>query len=532
MRVLFVASECYPLIKTGGLADVVGALPQALGRLGAEVRVLLPNYPEVAGALGGTRVVGRFRERGGDVTLLAGEASGLDVIALDAPHLFDRPGSPYHMPDGQDWPDNHVRFATLSGIAARIGCEGVAGWRPDVVHAHDWQAGLAPFYIRLATVPCARTVFTIHNMAYQGVVPTTELDTLGIPSRFYTADGMEYWGALSLLKSGIVYSDRVTTVSPTYAQELRTGEFGMGLEGAVSARAKDFTGILNGIDDTVWNPRTDRLIPATYSPRDLSGKAADKAALQAAFGLDVDPSRPVFTVISRLAYQKGLDILLAVLPELIERGGQLVLLGSGDPDLQRAYMDAAAGHPGRVGVRIGYDESLSHLAQAGADAIIIPSRFEPCGLTQLYGLRYGTLPIVARTGGLADTVIDANDAALARNIGTGFVFYPVNADRLRFAVERAIALWYGAPEVWRRLQVNAMAQPVGWHASAERYLDLYRSLPAEGPEAPAQPEAPAGKPAAPKKPARPRAATAAPKAKPATAARKSRKSPTSGKNGG
>ncbi|MEZ5841332.1 MAG: glycogen synthase GlgA [Hyphomicrobiales bacterium] len=482
MRVLFVASECFPLVKTGGLADVVGALPLALSRLGTDVRVLLPNYPQVAGSLGRTRVIGRFRERGGEVTLLSATAGGLNVIALDAPHLFDRPGTPYNTPEGQDWPDNHVRFATLAGIAARIACEGVDGWRPDVVHAHDWQAGLTPFYIRLATVPCARTVFTIHNMAYQGVVPATELDTLGIPSRFYTADGMEYWGALSLLKSGIVYSDRVTTVSPTYAQELRTGEFGMGLEGTVSARAADFSGILNGIDDNVWNPRTDKLLPATYSTKDMDGKAANKAALQAAFGLEVNPTRPVFAVISRLAYQKGLDILLAVLPELIERGGQLVLLGSGDPDLQRAYMDAAAGHPGRVGVRIGYDEPLSHLAQAGADAIIIPSRFEPCGLTQLYALRYGTLPIVARTGGLADTVIDANDAALARNIGTGFVFYPVNADRLRFAVERAIALWYGAPDVWQRLRANAMAQPVGWRASAERYLELYRSLPARGPE--------------------------------------------------
>ena len=318
-------------------------------------------------------------------------------------------------------------------------------------------------------------MFTVHNMAYQGVVPATELDTLGLPSRLYTQDGIEYWGAISLLKIGIVYADHVTTVSPTYARELRLPQFGMGLEGTVTARGDAFTGILNGIDDKVWNPRNDRLLPATYSIRDMSGKAANKAALQREFGLEVAPDKPLFVVVSRLAYQKGLDLLIAALPAITERGGQLALLGTGDSELAQSFLNARAGHPGQVGVHIGYDEALSHLAQAGADSIIIPSRFEPCGLTQLYGLRYGTLPIVARTGGLADTVIDANDAAITRNLGSGFLFTAGDADRLKFAVERAIAI-YQHPEVWRRLQANAMAQPVGWRNSAQHYIDLYRRL--------------------------------------------------------
>jgi starch synthase len=478
VRVLFVASECYPLIKTGGLADVVGALPLALAKLGCDVRVMMPAYPGVHAKLDGFVEVAAYPDLfGGPGRLIAGRtADGLTVLALEAAHLYARPGSPYLGPDGRDWPDNIRRFAALSAIGASVGRFGIADWKPDVVHAHDWQAGLVPAYLE-AGGPEGRpkTVFTIHNIAFQGLCGAHEFGQLGLPAWFYTPAGLEYYGQCSFMKAGLVFSDRLTTVSPTYAQEIRTPEFGMGLDGVLGERAGVLSGILNGIDTAVWNPETDPLLPATYSARKMTGKARCKAELQARMGLEQDAEALVFAVVSRLTGQKGLDLLIPHLGQLVQRGGQLALLGSGEPGLERAFVDAAQTYAGRVATVIGYDEGLSHLIQAGADAILVPSRFEPCGLTQLCGLRYGTLPVVARTGGLADTVVDANDAAVRAGAATGLQFSPVTSQGLGFALERAFDLWSDR-KAWKKVQARAMSHPVGWESSAAEYVGLYDDL--------------------------------------------------------
>lgn len=481
MRILFVASECYPLVKTGGLADVVGALPLALGRLGVEAKVLLPGYRGVADKLSEVTVAADYPDVfGGPARLLEGRtADGLDVLLLDAPHLFDRAGSPYLTPEGRDWPDNPVRFGALSAIGAAVGRFGVGDWRPDVVHAHDWQAGLVPAYMEASDEPHPPTVFTIHNIAFQGLCGAHDFQRLGLPQWVFTPAGLEFYGQCSFLKAGLVFSQRLTTVSPTYARELRTAEFGMGLQGVLDDRAAVLSGILNGIDTAVWDPAADPLLPAGFSARKMAGKLRCKSALQAKSGLAQDPDALLFTVVSRLTGQKGLDLLLPHVEMISERGGQIALLGAGEPGLEKAFRDLAAQHPGQVSVTIGYDEPLAHLLQAGAEAILIPSRFEPCGLTQLYGLRYGTLPIVARTGGLADTVIDANDAAVRAGVATGLQFAPVTAAGLGFALERAFDL-FADRKLWRRIQQRAMGHPVGWEDSAAQYVELYRSVTGQG----------------------------------------------------
>lgn len=476
MRVLFVASECAPFVKTGGLADVVGALPRALASLGAQVRVMLPAYPALKPLLAGaTPVLDLGLVHGRKARVLAAHAEGLDLLLLDAPHLFNRPGNPYLGPDGHDWPDNHLRFGALSLAAARVAQGAVAGWPPDLVHAHDWQAGLVAPYLKFSGRPAPPAILTVHNIAFQGLFPKSAIEELALPPGEFTREGYEFWGQVGFLKAGLVWSDRITTVSPTYARELMTPEFGMGLEGVLAARRSDLAGILNGIDLDTWNPETDPAIAANYSARAPARKAANKAALVSRFGLDSDPRAPLFCVVSRLTAQKGLDLLLDALPRLAARGAQLVVLGSGDAALEAAYRAAARQYAGTLGVMIGYDEPLSHLMQAGADAIVVPSRFEPCGLTQLYGLRYGTIPVVARTGGLADTVIDANPAALATGCATGFQFSPVTARALGDAVERACDV-YRQPAVWRAMMRRAMKHPVGWNASAAAYMSLYRDM--------------------------------------------------------
>ncbi|MBH0239828.1 glycogen synthase GlgA [Methylobrevis albus] len=477
MRVLFVASECYPLVKTGGLADVVGALPLALKLLGCDVRVLLPGYPSVLAGLHDVTVADTREELfGGPVQLLHGQTvDGLDVFALEAAHLYDRPGNPYLGGDGRDWPDNPRRFAALCRIGADIGLGAAGGWVPDIVHGHDWQAGLTSAYLVAAGETRPATVFTIHNIAYQGLCGLHAYGGFGLPASFFGHSGLEYYGQTSFLKAGLVFSDHLTTVSPTYARELRTSEFGLGLEGVLNERAGVLSGILNGIDLDVWNPETDTQIAETYSASKLQRKAASKAKAQAMLGLAPDPKALLFCVVSRMTPQKGLDLLLPLIGDIVARGGQLAVLGSGDIGLERAFTEAARNWPGRVGVYLGYNEEASHLLQAGADAIVIPSRFEPCGLTQLYGLRYGTVPIVARTGGLADTVIDANDAAIQAGVATGLQFAPVTAAGLGFALERAFDL-FADRESWRRIQRRGMGHPVGWELSAARYVELYRSL--------------------------------------------------------
>jgi len=483
MRALSVTSEFFPLIKTGGLADVAGALPLALAGLGCEMRTLLPGYPSVLDKVRNTRSVASLPDlMGGPAELLATEVSGAEVLLIEAPHLYARPGGPYLDPAGLDWADNHLRFAALCWVAREIGLGRLGAWRPDVVHAHDWQAGLAPAYLELSGEPRPGTVMTVHNLAFQGWFLATNLAALRLPAAAFSLAGVEYFNGIGFLKAGLFYADRLTTVSPTYAREIQTPAGGAALDGLLRARAPDLTGILNGIDEQVWDPQTDALLPQTFGPKSLDGKAACKAALQARLGLDPDPATPLFCVVSRLTWQKGMDLLLTLLPELMARGVQLGMLGSGDPALEGAFLQATADHPGRVGCIMGYDESLSHLLQGGSDAILVPSRFEPCGLTQLIGLRYGTLPIVARVGGLADTVVDANEAALTDGVATGFQFAPVTAEAFLEAVDRVLRL-YGDRKVWNGLVRRAMTRDVGWKRSARHYLELYRTVartPAEG----------------------------------------------------
>lgn len=470
IRVLSVASECAPLVKTGGLADVVGALPAALAGHGVQMRTLLPGYPAVMAALKGRTEVERFDDLfGGPARLIAGQAAGLDLLVIDAPHLLAREGNPYLGPDGRDWPDNPERFGALSWVGAHVGAKGAGGWRPQILHGHDWQAGFMTEYLRRMQAGDLRTVLTIHNIAFNGPADPSRLHSLRLdPARFHS-DGFEYWGAISALKAGLIGADRLTTVSPTYAEELMTPEFGLGMDGVMRHRRDALTGILNGIDEAVWSPASD---PAIRTYRDIKGKAANKSALRAEMGLP-ESDGPLCVIVSRMTEQKGLDLVLQALPALLEGGGQLALLGSGDPALQTAFQRAAKDP--NVAVQIGYDEALSHRMIAGGDAILVPSRFEPCGLTQLYGLRYGTIPLVGLTGGLADTVINASPAALAQGVATGIQFSPITAEALRNALTRLCAL-YRDRETWSRMQANAMAQPVGWDQSARAYAAMYAEL--------------------------------------------------------
>jgi starch synthase len=473
-RVLHAAAEIFPLVKTGGLADVVGALPHALAAAGADVRLLLPGLPPILDAVSRPRKVfeGGPLFGAARVTLRLGRfkagAKGPDVQAyvIDAPWLYARDGGPYQGPDGKPWDDNLQRFALLGWAAAHLAAgELDPAWRPDILHAHDWHAALACSYLRAHPGAHARSVFTIHNLAFQGLFAQDDFGLLGLPRRFMQPDGLEFHGWLSFMKGGLVHADRLTTVSPTYAREITTPEFGCGVEGVLRTRAADLSGILNGVDYGHWDPATDAALPARFDAQDLGGKAVCKAALQREFGLETRADAPLIGIVSRLSEQKGLDLALAALPALRAEGVQLAILGSGDAALERAFADAATAHPGHVGVHIGYDETLAHRVIAGADLILVPSRFEPCGLTQLYGMRYGTLPLVRRVGGLADTVDDAS----------GFIFEAADASSLIEAARRAV-LTLREPARWRAMQQTAMARDHSWSAAAARYLALYRSL--------------------------------------------------------
>jgi starch synthase len=470
MRVLAVASEIYPVIKTGGLADVAGALPLALRAEGVEVRTLVPGYPAVMDGLESAEPLLEWPLFFGGITrLLKARCGELDLLVLDAPHLFGRPGNPYVTPEGTDWPDNGLRFAALSRMAADIGLGDVPDFAPDIVHAHDWQAGLTPAYMHYSHRRQVGTVITVHNLAYQGQFPREMLDELGLPPESFAMLGVEYYGTIGFLKAGLQFADRITTVSPTYAKEIQSDEAGMGLSGLLRDRANALSGILNGIDVSVWDPATDPNIPSRYSAADLELRADDKAALQERLGLEQRADAFLLGVISRISWQKGLDLLLECLPDIAGDGMQLALLGSGDADLQDRFRQLAEAHPGRIGVVIGYDERLAHLIQAGSDALVVPSRFEPCGLTQLCALRYGAVPIVAGVGGLEDTVIDGGDAP------TGFKFNPVTTDNLAATIRRARAAFQDK-SVWRGLQTNGMATDVSWRGRAARYADVYREI--------------------------------------------------------
>lgn len=476
LTALSVASEVYPLIKTGGLADVTGALPGALKPHGVAMRTLLPGYPPVLAAIEAVQPVHSFADLfGGPARLLVARSGELDLLVLDAPHLYDRPGSPYVAPDGKEWPDTAFRFAALAKVAAAIGQRLLPSFAPDIVHAHDWQAGLVPAYLRYSGRPAPATVFTVHNLAFQGRFGAGLRGPLGLPPEAYAIDGVEFYGGIGFLKAGLQLADRITTVSPSYALEIQQPEQGMGLDGLLRLRADRLTGILNGIDDNVWNPATDRRIAATYDVATLPARAANKAALQARFGLAPEPHKMLIGVVSRLSGQKGLDLLADVLPAQLDSGIQLTLLGSGDPDLESRFRVLAQSRPGQVGALIGYDEDVAHLIQAGADALLVPSRFEPCGLTQLCAMRYGAVPVVARVGGLADTVIDANAMAIASGVATGVQFSPVDAGMLAAALRKARAL-FADRATWQALQRNGMTTDVSWRKPAAQYADLYRAL--------------------------------------------------------
>jgi starch synthase len=485
LNVLSVASEAVPLIKTGGLADVAGALPAAVAEHDVMLTTMLPGYPSVLRAIPRARTVHAWDSLlGTPARLLSGKigpkGAEYPLLVLDAPDLFARDGAPYSDVSGKDWADNWRRFAAFSRAAADIaGGAMVRRGKPqrfDLVHAHDWQAAMTCAYLRFAPyggepVP---SLMTIHNMAFQGWFDRKVFAQMELPVAAWSMNGVEYHGGVGMLKAGLACASAVTTVSPTYAREIRSGTFGMGLEGLVIARGNAVSGILNGIDTELWNPANDTALAATYTARTLARRAVNKRALEAEFALDEDDG-PLFIVVSRLTWQKGMDVLPEVLDHLVGIGGRLALLGSGDPHIEHALFEGAARHPGRIGIRVGYDEDLSHRMQAGGDAILVPSRFEPCGLTQLYGLAYGCIPVVARTGGLADTVIDANPAALAAGCATGIQHDGINYDALSAALTRAVDL-YRQPAVWQRLQHNAMKCDFSWKTSGKAYADLYRSL--------------------------------------------------------
>ena len=473
MKILSAASELFPLVKTGGLADVTGALPAALSTQGMEMTSIVPGYPAVMAALDKAALFHSYKDLfGGPAQLLRGKSHGLDILAIDAPHLFERPGNPYLGKDGLDWPDNAQRFAALAKAAADVAGGINPRYRADILHCHDWQAALGAVYARFLGGP--KSVVTVHNIAFQGQFPATVFGLLGLPQQAFAIDGVEYYGKVGYLKGGLATADAVTTVSPTYAQEICTPEYGMGLDGLLRARRHVLRGIVNGIDTEVWNPATDFRLPASYTAKSLQKRAANKRALEARFQLEAGDGL-LHGVVSRLTWQKGMDIFAVSLDQLVASGARLALLGTGEAAIEAAILDAATRHPGRIGVIMDYDEDISHLIQAGADTILVPSRFEPCGLTQLYGLHYGSVPIVARTGGLNDTVIDANDAALEAGVATGFQFAPVDETTLEHTLTRA-AECFAHQKLWRGLQKRGMEQDVSWGRSAAAYAQLYRNL--------------------------------------------------------
>ena len=468
MRVLHAAAEVFPLVKTGGLADVVAALPLALAEQGADPRLLLPGLPAVMDGVQGAKTIidigscfGAMRVR---LLLARMPGTKLPVYVVDAPYLYRREGSPYQTPAGQEWGDNLQRFALLGWVAAHLAAgDADPQWLPDVVHAHDWHAAMACAYMAEHAASPAATVFTVHNLAFQGLFPMHDWALLGIGSHLMSPAGLEFHGQLSFMKAGLKFADRITTVSPTYAREIATAEFGCGLDGVIRDRGAAVSGIINGIDSSIWNPASDSAIATRYDAERMAGKAECRRVLQAELGLVRDDSALLLTVISRLTAQKGLDLLLAALPELVVQGVQFAVQGTGEPALEAAFRMAQQAHPGKVHMHLGYDEARAHRLVAGADVIAVPSRFEPCGLTQMYGLRYGTLPVVRRTGGLADTVADGK---------TGFVFDEATPAALRRAVERALMTKRDSA-AWAALQRRAMGRELSWAEPAQQYLHLY-----------------------------------------------------------
>ncbi|HZP92203.1 MAG TPA: glycogen synthase GlgA [Burkholderiales bacterium] len=478
LKVLFATSEVAPLVKTGGLGDVSGALPPAIAGLGADVRVLVPGYRQVMEALktkGRAAVLPALSGLPPAHLLASKLPSGVPLLVIDCA-IYDRPGGPYQDAAGRDWPDNDLRFGLLSYVAALLSASGSPyPWAPDIVHCNDWQTGLAPIYLRYTDGRKAKTVITIHNLAYQGIFPPEAVARLGLPKQAFGIDGVEYYGNMSFLKAGLQWADHITTVSPSYAQEIQHEPLGMGMQGLLSHRRAVLTGILNGIDVDAWDPDNDPYIERYYNASRLAQKEDNRKALRARLRLADEPEVPLFATVGRLTHQKGLDVLADVAAELIGFPAQLAVLGAGDAQLQSRFLSLARSHRGKIAAHIGFDEGLSHQIEAGADIFVMPSRYEPSGLNQMYSQRYGTPPVVHATGGLKDSVVDATPQAIAAKTASGFAFAPLGPETLLAACRRA-AHAYRNKRLWRQIQKNGMARDFSWQASARQYLQLYHEL--------------------------------------------------------
>ncbi|MGJ8620460.1 MAG: glycogen synthase GlgA [Methylophilaceae bacterium] len=479
MHVLFVTSEAFPLIKTGGLADVSGALPKAIKNLSdfdGDIKILIPAYNGVLQKLRDARQVATITALGQICQLYAGKMpdSQVEVIAIHNSSLYEREGGPYNDVNGNDWPDNALRFGVLSRIASLLSKpSSPLNWQPTLIHCNDWQTGLTPIYVKLVDQTPVKTVFSIHNMAYQGNFDRTVMKLLELPPTHFTINGYEFYNQISFMKAGLYYADFLSTVSPTYAKEIQTADYGFGLQGLLKTRQQKLIGILNGIDIEDWNPKTDQYLNKHYSTSNMTGKKTIKSDLQKTFGLNIDANAPLLGIVSRFAYQKGLDLLPQTIPALIAEGCQIAILGSGEKSLEDSFAILQKTYPNQVGVKIGYNEILSHNIMAGADMFIMPSRFEPCGLNQLYGLAYGTPPIVSATGGLADSVNDSNPESIRNNTATGFVIKNVTHVSLLVAIRHAVSIWKDK-KTWREIQKNGMKTDVSWASSAISYLELYK----------------------------------------------------------
>lgn len=480
MRLLFVTSEIFPLIKTGGLADVSGALPIALSASGVDIQILLPAYRGILAQCKAPRLLGTlqvFYDIRCDIYQTQLPGTELPLLLVDCPQLYDRDGGPYNHPLHGEWQDNPLRFGVLSKVAAMLSVPNMLQpWLPDLVHCNDWQSGITPYYMQQMGSP-AKSVFSIHNLAFQGNFHPDWRHRLTLNNADFQPYGYEFYGHLSFMKAGLFYANALSTVSPTYAKEIQTDQFGFGLQGLLQHRNHDLTGILNGIDTQVWNPETDTFIPAHYSALDLSGKDTIKQALQKELGLETIPQAPLLGVVSRLTHQKGLDILVDIAHELLADGCQLAVLGSGEPELEQQYLALMHQYPGQVAVTIGYNEPLSHRIMAGTDIFVMPSRFEPCGLNQMYGLRYGTIPVVANTGGLADSVTGGMVSGNGEipSTMTGLVLAKNNPWTLLGTLRQATHIYANSGQ-WKQLQKQAMGQDVSWETSAKHYLDMYENL--------------------------------------------------------
>lgn len=474
-KVLYISSEAFPLIKTGGLGDVAGSLPVSLLKNSQDVKLLLPAYPEVLKKISKSKVIAVSSYYNQSVKIIETRLPGTNAIVwlVDCPTLFNRPGGPYADHLGDAWHDNALRFAIFCHVAVDISLNRLLlNWQPNVVHCNDWQTGLVPALLSTHTDRPA-TIFTIHNLAYQGVFDKQTFVDLQLPTELWHMDGLEFYDQLSFIKGGLAYADKINAVSPNYALEILQPEFGYGLDGLLKKRQQHLSGILNGIDEKHWNPGTDECLTQKYNRRSINKKPVNKTSLQKELSLPVDASIPMIGMISRLVEQKGLEIILQKLDDFVNMPVQLVILGTGETHYELELSKAAQKNPEKLKVIIGYDECMAHRIEAASDLYLMPSTFEPCGLNQLYSLRYGTLPVVTYVGGLADTVTDTNEENINNNTANGFVFKEQCATALLETVERALTL-YRDPAIWRQLQINAMSSNFSWQSSAEHYIELYQ----------------------------------------------------------